>query len=130
MTLPRTPSQTVGPYFALGMCRRADDVLDAGGTELAGRLLDGRGDPIPDGVIELWDAEARLWGRCGTDADGGFSFRVRSDADAIECLVFARGILRHERTRILLTRLPRDEQGRLRFDIRMQGDDATLFYDA
>ena len=25
MTLPRTPSQTVGPFYALGLCRRRED---------------------------------------------------------------------------------------------------------
>jgi protocatechuate 3,4-dioxygenase alpha subunit len=129
MRLPRTPSQTVGPYFAIGMCRRADNVLDEGGVELAGSVVDGRGEPIPDAVIEVWDAEARLWGRCGTDSAGGFSFRVRGDADALETYVFARGLLRHERTRILLRALERDGDGRLRFDIRMQGADATVFYE-
>ena len=39
----RTPSQTVGPFYAIGMCRRPDNELDPGGVELAGRLLDGRG---------------------------------------------------------------------------------------
>jgi len=130
VTLPRTPSQTVGPYFAIGMCRRPDNVLDEHGVELVGRLLDGLGEPIPDGVIELWDASARRFGRCGTDSDGGFSFRLRADAEAIECHVFARGLLRHERTRVFPARFDRDTEDRVRFDIRMQGDDATVFYDA
>ena len=27
MTLPRTPSQTVGPYYAIGLCRRVENEL-------------------------------------------------------------------------------------------------------
>jgi protocatechuate 3,4-dioxygenase alpha subunit len=66
--------------------------------------------------------------------------------DCLEALVFARGMLRHERTRIYLrevedevlsalepaqrqTLVARAENGALRFDIRMQGDDATVFFE-
>jgi protocatechuate 3,4-dioxygenase alpha subunit len=128
MTLPRTPSQTVGPYYAIGLCRRPDNVLDEDGVELGGRLLDGRGDPVPDGLVELWDAEARRWGRSGTHPDGRFAFRIRPAAAALEGYVFARGLLRHQRFRVLPGELEREE-GRLRFDLRLQGDDATVFYE-
>jgi protocatechuate 3,4-dioxygenase alpha subunit len=129
VSLPRTPSQTVGPYFTIGMCRRAHNVLDEDGDELVGSMVDGRGEPIPDGVVEVWDAEARLWGRCGTDPAGRFSFRIRPGAEELHVYVFARGLLRHERTRIVPGVLERDDDGRLRFDIRMQGEDATVFYE-
>jgi len=43
---------------------------------LVGQLLDGEETPVSDGVIEIWDATNRRWGRCGTDADGRFSFVV------------------------------------------------------
>ena len=62
----RTPSQTVGPFYAIGLCRRPDNELDSGGLELRGRLLDGRGEGVGDGLVELWDAAGRRWGRCGT----------------------------------------------------------------
>jgi len=140
-----TPSQTVGPFYAIGLCRHPDDELDPDGIELAGRLLDGQGEPIWDGVVEVWDAARGLWGRSGTDADGRFRFRVRPDADVLEAFVFARGLLRHQRTRIYLrevddevlrgldperrsTLLAWTESDRLRFDIRMQGDRATVFF--
>lgn len=142
----RTPSQTVGPYFAIGMCRRPGDELDPDGIELRGRLLDGQGEPVPDGVIEVWDAGHRLWGRSGTDAGGAFSFLVPRDAEALEAFVFARGLLRHERTRIYLrdadddvlgplpaaareTLVARADGDALVFDIRMQGDRATVFFE-
>ena len=49
-----TPSQTVGPFFALGMpC--PDGVPD--GVWLRGRVLDGAGDPVPDALVESWQAD-------------------------------------------------------------------------
>jgi protocatechuate 3,4-dioxygenase alpha subunit len=145
--MTRTPSQTVGPFFAIGLCRRPDDELDPGGVELRGRLLDGRGDPVPDGVVEVWDPEGRRWGRCGTGPDGGFSFRVPRQATRLEAHVFARGLLRHQRTRIYLrddaadevlngltpaeraTLVARRDGDRLLFDIRLQGERATVFFE-
>ena len=120
MTLPRTPSQTVGPFFSIGLCRRADNVLDEDGVELSGRLLDGAGAPVPDGLVEIWDAERRAFGRCGTDADGRFSFRVAAGTRTVEAHVFARGLLRHLRTRFDLA----DEN----HDVHLQGENETSFY--
>ena len=142
----RTPSQTVGPFFAIGICRRPENELDPDGIELTGRLIDGRDEPVADGVVEVWDAEHRRWGRCGTDGDGRFSFRVPRDAECLDAHVFARGLLRHQRTRIYLRAVERDaalaaagdrrdtllarrEDDRLLFDIRMQGDRATVFFE-
>ena len=140
-----TPSQTVGPFYSIGMCRRPDDELDPDGIELTGLLLDGREEPIGDGVVEVWDATGRRWGRSGTDGDGRFRFLVPREAAVLEALVFARGLLRHQRTRIYLretddavlasldpaareTLVARAEGGGLRFDIRMQGERATVFF--
>jgi protocatechuate 3,4-dioxygenase, alpha subunit len=127
VTLPRTPSQTVGPFFAIGLCRRAQHELDPDGIELSGRLLDGRGEPISDGMLELWDSGRRLWGRSPTDADGRFRFVVPRDAHRVEAWVHARGLLRQQLTRIDL-RAVRREGGGLVLDVRMQGDGATVFY--
>jgi protocatechuate 3,4-dioxygenase alpha subunit len=132
----RTPSQTVGPYYAIGLCRRAEHELDPDGVALAGQLLDGQGEPIPDGVVELWEPESRRWGRCGTDANGWFRFVVPPRARRLEAYVFARGLLRHQLTRVYLdggdaedeTLVASREDGGFRFDIRMQGDRATLFF--
>lgn len=147
MSLPRTPSQTVGPYYAIGLCRRPEHELDPEGIELAGRLLDGRGEPVEDGLVEAWDATGRRWGRSSTDSEGRFRFVVPRDCHALEALVFARGLLRHQRTRIYLregadevlaslaparreTLLAREDgAGRLRFDIRLQGERATVFFE-
>jgi protocatechuate 3,4-dioxygenase alpha subunit len=56
-----TPSQTVGPYFSMrlpwpeGSYVVAADT--AGAITILGRLYDGAGDPIPDGLIETWQAD-------------------------------------------------------------------------
>jgi protocatechuate 3,4-dioxygenase alpha subunit len=134
----RTPSQTVGPYYSIGLCRRPDDELAAGGTELTGRLLDGQGDPIDDGVVEVFDIASRAWGRSGTDAEGRFRFVVPPGATRLEAFVFARGLLRHQLTRIYLdggadaedeTLVAARDGDAYRFDIRMQGDRGTLFFE-
>jgi protocatechuate 3,4-dioxygenase alpha subunit len=140
-----TPSQTVGPYYVIGLCRRADDELDPDGVELTGTLLDGRDEPIGDGLVEVWDAAGHRFGRSGTDTQGRFRFRIPRDCEVLDAHVFARGLLRHQRTRIYLrdvdddvlpslapeereTLLARAEDGELRFDIRMQGEHATVFF--
>jgi len=142
VTLPRTPSQTVGPFYEIGLCRRPENELvqpdELGAVRLIGRLLDGEDTPVNDGVIELWDARSRRWGRCGTDPDGRFSFVVAGDVPHIEAYVFARGLLRHQLTRIYVAEEPEDalltslvavqEDGALRFDIRLQGDRETVFF--
>jgi protocatechuate 3,4-dioxygenase alpha subunit len=137
----RTPSQTVGPYYEIGLCRRSANELAPGerGMQLTGRLLDGVDTPVADGLIELWDPRSRRWGRCGTDAEGRFSFRVDGDAPYVEAYVFARGLLRHQLTRIYLAVEPDDpalatlaaeaENGALRFDIRLQGERQTVFFE-
>jgi protocatechuate 3,4-dioxygenase alpha subunit len=133
MTLPLTPSQTVGPYFTIGLCRRPENELVAEGVRLVGRLLDGQELPVNDGVIEVWDAAGRRWGRCGTDAEGRFSFLIAEETSHLEAYVFARGLLQHQLTRICLrdgdpviTADPED--GAYRFDIRLQGDRQTVFF--
>ncbi|HST17947.1 MAG TPA: hypothetical protein VLK36_09780 [Gaiellaceae bacterium] len=156
MTLAFTPSQTVGPYYAIGMCRRTEHELAPGGMKIAGRLLDGAGAPIPDGVIELWSATAGAWGRCGTQPAGEFMFVAEKppaapgEAPRFDVLVFARGLLRHQVTRLyfpdeeaanagdpVLSALSPDDRATLvaaadgdglRFDIRMQGESQTVFF--
>ena len=127
MTLPRTPSQTVGPFFTIGLCRRPKNELVARGVRLVGRLLDGQEEPVNDGVIEIFDAASGRWGRCGTDVEGRFSFLVAPDTPHVEAYVFARGLLKHQLTRIQLSDAERDD-GALRFDIRLQGDRQTVFF--
>ena len=66
MTLPRTPSQTVGPFYSIGLSRGPQNELadrsDPSAVRLTGQLVDGQGAPISDGMVELWDAVGKRWG--------------------------------------------------------------------
>lgn len=59
--VPLTPSQTVGPFLAIGLPwpDGPDVVPDGtpGAITITGRLLDGAGEPVPDGLIETWQAD-------------------------------------------------------------------------
>jgi protocatechuate 3,4-dioxygenase alpha subunit len=154
----RTPSQTVGPFYSIGLCRRSDNELVRDGTRLTGRLLDGAGTPVVDGMVELWDPVERRWGRSGTHPAGSFSFLIAKPparggkAPHLLAFVFARGLLEHRLTRIyfpdeaeangadpVLSSLDEGERARLvaerddgglRFDIHLQGDLETIFFSA
>ncbi len=56
-----TPSQTVGPFLSIGMTWKDSEYVVPEGTRdsfwIRGRLLDGAGEPVPDGVIETWQAD-------------------------------------------------------------------------
>jgi protocatechuate 3,4-dioxygenase, alpha subunit len=108
-----TPSQTVGPYFAIGLLDRSANELVRGGVRITGHVLDGAGEPVPDAMLEIWqaDEEGRHrpdfgWGRSGCDAAGRFSFvtrkpgRIQGQAPHLSILVFARGLLKPVFTRM------------------------------
>lgn len=122
-----TPSQTAGPYLAIGLAPLAAHELvepgSPGAVTISGRLLDGEGRGVPDGAIEIWQADpdgrfppesAPGWtglGRCLTDEDGGYRFLTlkpgrltgpggEAQAPHLEVLVLARGLLRQVRTRM------------------------------
>jgi protocatechuate 3,4-dioxygenase, alpha subunit len=117
-----TPSQTVGPFFSFGLCVEPANELVAPGSPgavvLAGRVLDGAGDPLPDAMVEIWQADADGvyhgdfgWGRSGTGADGEFGFVIVKpgrvpgpdgtlQAPHLTLLVFARGMLKAAQTRV------------------------------
>ena len=108
-----TPSQTVGPFFSFGLCERPNADLVADGTRIVGRVYDGAGEPVPDAMVEIWqaDADGRYrgdfgWGRSGTDAEGRFAFTtvkpgaVDGQAPHVVVLVFARGLLKPVLTRM------------------------------
>ncbi|MGQ0675940.1 MAG: protocatechuate 3,4-dioxygenase subunit alpha [Rhodospirillales bacterium] len=63
MKLIPTGSQTVGPYFAVGLARPEWSDLTRYGASgekirIAGRVLDGDGAPINDAMLEIWQANA------------------------------------------------------------------------
>ena len=98
MTRTATTSQTVGPYFRIGLERlfRPDLTADNPSgerVEIFGRVLDGDGRPVEDALLEIWqanahgkylhpedardtpiDAKFRGFGRCPTDDEGRFRF--------------------------------------------------------
>jgi protocatechuate 3,4-dioxygenase, alpha subunit len=144
----RTPSQTVGPYFAIGFSRqRQSDVVPGGSVRIVGVVYDGDG-PVHDAVVELWQRseDATLWGRACTDRDGSFEFVTERPPDGFaDVQVFARGLLRHLVTRLYFpgvsddvleaveperreTLVAQEEDGALRFDIHLQGDRETVFF--
>jgi protocatechuate 3,4-dioxygenase, alpha subunit len=115
----RTPSQTVGPFFSIGMSWEAGPFVVPEGTRAAvwirGTVTDGAGEPVPDGVVEIWQSgpDDRLaagggfrgFGRSSTDASGAFAFctvkpGAIDGAPHIDVAVFARGLLNHLFTRI------------------------------
>jgi protocatechuate 3,4-dioxygenase alpha subunit len=150
-----TPSQTVGPFFSLGLADR-----DLGGpARIEGRVFDGAGDPVPDAMVEVWQADETGsyrgdfgWGRSATDADGRYAFTtvkpgpVEGQASHLVVLVFARGLLKPLLTRLYFpdagadpvldaldddereTLIARADGDSLKFDIRLQGDRQTTFF--
>ena len=156
MTAP-TPSQTVGPFFGFALPfdndANAADRESRDAIRVEGQVFDGAGEPVPDALLEASDGEQ--FARCRTDGEGAFHFTLRkpvvSDgAPCFEITVFARGLLRHLQTRVYFA----DEEGAnrtdrvlqlvdesrrhtlvgradgdvVRFDIRLQGEDETVFF--
>ncbi|HET9665310.1 MAG TPA: hypothetical protein VFP09_01075 [Desertimonas sp.] len=112
--LTLTPSQTVGPFLHIALADPAlrfavaSDAPDA--IHITGRLTDGGGAPIPDGLIETWQADG-LFARCPTDADGHYEVFTRKppavptvdgtpQAPHVSVSVFSRGLLDRVVTRI------------------------------
>ncbi|MGH9103470.1 MAG: protocatechuate 3,4-dioxygenase subunit alpha [Acidimicrobiales bacterium] len=122
-----TPSQTAGPFFSFGLAPMQAEVLveegEAGAVHIRGTVTDGAGEPVPDAMVEIWQADpagrfppetAPAWsgfGRSLTDPGGGFRFltckpgRVPGadgtlQAPHISVQVFSRGLLRQLVTRI------------------------------
>ena len=136
-THPLTSSQTVGPFFAPALLREdaRRNVLTRPETagermRIEGRVLDGDGVPVPDALVEIWQANAHGrynhpadqgpapldpsffgFGRSGTAENGSYWFETvkpgpvpfdgeRLQAPHICVTVFARGLLNHLVTRL------------------------------
>jgi protocatechuate 3,4-dioxygenase, alpha subunit len=135
MSLQATSSQTVGPFFIIG-CAWLNRAEIAGPgiagerVTIEGRVLDGDGKPVPDALIETWQAnshgkyahpddtqnkpvEANFqgFGRIPTDDEGKFRFTTikpgpvpgpdgKTQAPHLAISVFARGLLRRLVTRV------------------------------
>jgi protocatechuate 3,4-dioxygenase, alpha subunit len=96
LIFPTTPSQTVGPYFAIGLPWHEGPLAvpedTRGAIRIHGTVYDGAGTPVPDALIEIWQADPegrfadlhgyggpsqlegfRGFARCGQeDGDGSF----------------------------------------------------------
>jgi protocatechuate 3,4-dioxygenase alpha subunit len=130
---PGTPSQTIGPFFAVGLPWADGPQVVPEGTpgavRIGGRVLDGAGDPVPDALVETWQADPggrfahpddprgpaaagfRGFGRCPTDADGRWEVLTvkpgplpapdgATEAPHLDVSVFARGLLHRLVTRV------------------------------
>jgi protocatechuate 3,4-dioxygenase, alpha subunit len=133
----RTPSQTVGPFFHIGLCDRPANALADDGIRLSGRVFDGAGAPVSDALVELWHPDVGF-GRCATDDEGGFEFTVARPADGhFEVMIFARGLLKPVLTRLYVpgeaaedeTMVAGVEGDGLRFDVHLQGERETAFFE-
>ena len=108
-----TPPQTVGPFFAIVLPWDDGPAVVEPGTDgaiaLRGTVFDGEGAPVPDAIVETWQAPGdgcRGFGRCPTDADGRWEIVTRKpepsggEAPHVAVAVFARGLLDRVPTRI------------------------------
>jgi protocatechuate 3,4-dioxygenase alpha subunit len=181
-----TPFQTVGPFFDFGLVIPGGETLAQPSTAgrhivVNGTIRDGAGQPLPDAVVEIWQANAAGkyrhpedhqdtpldpsfdgFGRIATDDAGRFAFstvfpgRVPGPDGALQAPhlvagILARGVLTRLVTRMyfddepsngddyVLALVPAERRStlvarpvapdRYRFDIVLQGDNETVFFD-
>lgn len=91
MIFPTTPSQTVGPFFSIGLrWPEGPNVVPEGtpgAIRVAGTVIDGRGAPVPDHVVESWQCDpdgrfADLHGHSGRSTLAGFRGFGRNGEEA------------------------------------------------
>ncbi|WP_395659047.1 protocatechuate 3,4-dioxygenase subunit alpha [Nocardioides sp.] len=151
--LAPTPGQTVGPFFGFALPFDGDHELvpptAPGAVRLHGRVLDGNGDPVPDALLELWqaDPDGRVprepgslrrdrhaftgWGRAATDRTGHYRFSTvvpgpvtTGGAPYVALVVLARGLLDRLHTRAYLPVGPGDGTAALARDPLLASVDA------
>ena len=112
----RTPSQTVGPYYAIALpWKDGGRVTGCPGERviLTGRVLDGAGAPIPDALVETFqpapaqapaaDGKPHGFARASADAQGTYRVETAMPAGAapfLDVVVLARGLLKALHTRV------------------------------
>lgn len=192
MPLGITPSQTVGPFLAIGLPWPDGPFVVPEGTPgaitITGQIIDGAGEPLPDAMLETWQADEagrfdhpddprgaatsstagfRGFGRSATDAGGWYRIVTvrpgalpspdgRTEAPHLDVSVFARGLLDRvvtriyfadeaeanaadpvltgivdpdRRTTLIASPAPDGPAGEYRFNIRLQGERETVFFD-
>jgi len=123
-----TPSQTIGPFFKHGLewpggKKLFADAAPGRHVRVAGVVTDYQGQPVPDALIEFWQADAAGqfgaprqgasagYGRVPTDGAGRYDIHTvypgrvpgsdgRLQAPHILVVLFARGLQRQVATRL------------------------------
>jgi protocatechuate 3,4-dioxygenase alpha subunit len=171
-----TPSQTVGPFWHIGLSWLAGGGtfaadIDAPRITIAGRVLDGDRAGVSDALLEFWQAspsgkcdEPRFRGftRVPTDEAGAFQFNTIKpgaiaganggmQAPHLLVSIFMRGLLKRLVTRMYFADEPRNADdavlrsvpaarrptlvarpradGVLEWNVLLQGEDETVFFD-
>jgi protocatechuate 3,4-dioxygenase, alpha subunit len=183
-----TPSQTVGPFFSIGFSWLERTDLKAGAptatpVTISGRVIDGDDRPVPDAVLEIWQADDNGqyshpensgdfldkdrffgFGRVPVDHEGRFQFKTIKpganrapdgtvQAPHLVVSIFMRGLLRRLVTRIYFPQEPPNasdpvlqqapasrrhtliaksegaSKETLVWDVHLQGDNETVFFD-
>jgi protocatechuate 3,4-dioxygenase, alpha subunit len=187
-----TPSQTVGPFLSIGLPWPDGPFAVPPGTPgaivISGQVIDGGGTPVPDALVETWQADPesrfdhpddprgaaapavagfRGFGRSATDPDGNYQITTlrpgslpspdgEIEAPHLDVSVFARGLLDRVVTRIyfpddaaanaadpvlgaisdparratlIAVAHPDRPESEFRFDIWLQGERETVFFD-
>jgi protocatechuate 3,4-dioxygenase alpha subunit len=184
-----TPSQTVGPFFAIELTTDEHCLSCVAGQKAQGervwlrfRVLDGDGAPVDDAMLEIWQADANGkynhpddpqlqqldpgwigFGRLATAEDGSCVLETIKpgqvahgalEAPHLAVAVFARGMLKPLYTRVyfagdaanredpVLQLVPPERRetlmarpdstrpkGYWKFDLYLQGDQETVFFD-
>jgi protocatechuate 3,4-dioxygenase alpha subunit len=178
-----TPWQTVGPFFHDALPYDTGPLVAGpsrpGAVTLHGCVYDAEGAPVPDALVEVWQADEdgrfvtepgifeapgdegfRGFGRSATDLEGRYSFTTVKPAGVptedgvaqaphVAMSVFARGMLRRVVTRVYFpeddhsgdpllssvdpgrvsTLVAVPDDGGYRFDVRLQGENETVFLD-
>jgi len=188
MSYVPSPSQTVGPFFSIGLSALCREKIDCGTGEgkrvlIRGRVFDGDGQPVPDAVLEIWQTGEAAGGDCdqepgarreripagfgriATNERGEFQFNTVKPAPRrgedglmhaphLTVVVLMRGLLRHLLTRIyfagetanredavlnlvpperrqtLLAEPANESTSELSWDIHLQGELETVFFEA
>ena len=180
-----TPSQTVGPFFAIELTTDEHCVRCIAGPQTKGeriwitfRLLDGDAMPVDDAMVEIWQADSNGkynhpddiqpksldegwigFGRLATDEHGSCVLEtikpgsIGQNAPHLLLAIFARGMMKQLFTRVYFSGDPANDQdpilatvpaarretllaqpalnapGHWLFDIHLQGDRETVFFD-